>query len=59
MSKSKAAKAKRMVAVRLLNFKAGGGALPARKMVPDGDIPGEWRSRINEIAALAIKQAFG
>lgn len=33
--------------------------MPARKMVPDGDIPGEWRSRINEIAALAIKQAFG
>lgn len=33
--------------------------MPARKMVPDGDIPGEWRSRINEIAALAIKHAFG
>ena len=38
---------------------SGTSRMPARKMVPDGDIPGEWRSRINEIAALAIKHAFG
>lgn len=58
-SKAKAAKAKRSVLVRQLNFKAGGGAIPARKMVPDSYIPSEWSDRIEAIAELAIKHAFG
>jgi hypothetical protein len=30
--------------MRLLNFTAGGGKIPARRMVPEGSLPEAWRA---------------
>lgn len=32
--------------------------MPARKMVPDGALPGAWSSRVNAIVERVIKQAM-
>lgn len=56
LKKSKAAKRKTAVGFRILNFKAGGGKIPARPMIPDSrGVPSHWRTRAKQAANEVIK----
>lgn len=59
MKHSKAAKQKRgAVAFRILNFQAGGGKIPARPMLPQGELPERWAKRLERTATTFLKKAL-
>lgn len=59
MKHSKAAKQKRgAVAFRILNFQAGGGKIPARPMLPEGELPERWAKPLERAARKFLKDAL-
>lgn len=44
--------------VRALNFKEGGGKIPARPMVPEGRLTARWSAAIDKAMDVAIKNFF-
>lgn len=57
ISKAKAAKAKGSVAFRTLNFKEGGGKIPARPFLPLEGLPSSWRDAVARSLGKTVSQA--
>ncbi len=57
-SRKAAGASKKVVKLRQLNFKQGGGALPARRMVPEGELSARWGTAIDKAMADAAKRFF-
>lgn len=59
MKHAKAAKQKRgAVGFRILNFQAGGGKIPARPMLPEGELPERWQKPLERTATTFLKKAL-
>lgn len=56
--KSRAAARAKKTAVRLLNFKEGGGVIPKRQMVPEGTLPPRWSAPIDHAMRDAAERFF-
>jgi len=59
ISKKAAGKAKSgFVRLTQLNFKQGGGALPKRPMVPEGQLSARWAAAIDKAVDVAVRNFF-
>ena len=56
--KSRGAGKRKVTKLRQLNFQAGGGAIPARQMVPEGKLTQRWSTAIDRAMASAAKNFF-